>query len=258
MQGFSNSTVQGHKSSLAFGYLVSDQKRVPIVAALGRFHLYEGHSPQVAVFPIRVMRCLGAKAVVVTNAAGGLRHDWEIGTIMGMHDHIGLPSLTALNPLIGPSFALGPRFPSMSDAYDPLFRVQMFKAAKQLGISHRVQSGTYVFLTGPTYESRAESKFLRQIGGDAVGMSTVPEVIAARQSGMRVLAISLITNQVVIKDYFDAKAAAEEDISLEEVERITTEDSKEAANHEEVLEVGKLRADDVRKMVEYVVCNTPV
>lgn len=243
---------------MAFGYLVSDQKRVSIVAALGRFHLYEGHSPQTAVFPVRVMRCLGAKAVVITNAAGGLRNDWEIGTIMGMHDHIGLPTLSALNPLVGPSFGLGSRFNPMSDAYDPLFRVQMFKAAKQLGISNRVQSGTYVCVTGPSYESRAESRFLRQIGADAVGMSTVPEVIAARQSGMRVLAISLITNQVVVKEYFDAKAAAEKGVALEEIQNITKEDSKEAADHEEVLEVGRLRAEDVRKIVEYVICNTPV
>lgn len=146
----------------------------------------------------------------------------------------------------------------MSDAYDPILRLAMFKAGKALGISDLLQSGTYAFVTGPTYESRAESRFLRQVGADAVGMSTVPEVIAARQAGMRVLAISLITNKVVVKDYFDAKTAAEQDMSFEQAALIVEHDSKEAANHEEVLEVGRMRAEDVRKLVEHVICHTAI
>ncbi|UZJ54607.1 hypothetical protein CBS101457_003927 [Exobasidium rhododendri] len=253
--GFANSTVAGHKSSLAFGYLSSGQKRVPIVAALGRFHLYEGHSAQTCVFPVRIMRCLGAEAVVITNAAGGLHPDWDVGTICAMHDHLSLPTLGSLNPLIGANLPLGPRFPPTSDAYDPLLRFAFFQAAKELQLSHLTTSGTYTYVSGPSYESRAECKFLRQAGADCVGMSTVAEVIAARQAGLRVLAVSLITNKVVVKDYFDAKEAVEKGQDIDDVRRILQDDSKEAASHEEVLEVGKMRAEDIRKLVEHVICN---
>jgi purine-nucleoside phosphorylase len=164
--------------------------------------------------------------------------------------------LQGLNPLVGPSFPLGPRFPSLSDAYDPILRLAFFRAAKVLAIEDLCQSGTYAFVTGPTYESRAESRYLRQIGADAVGMSTVPEVIAAHQCGLRVLAISLITNAVVVKDYFDAKKAAGQNMSLAQAVHYLREDRAEAANHEEVLEVGRLRADEIRMLVEHVICNT--
>lgn len=160
-----------------------------------------------------------------------------------------------MNPLIGTSFPLGPRFPPTSDAYDPLLRLAFFQAAKSLNLTHLTQSGTYTYVSGPSYESRAECKFLRQAGADCVGMSTVAEVIAARQAGLRVLAISLITNKVIIKDYFDAKEAAEKGLGEEAVRKILQDDSKEAANHEEVLEVGKMRADDIRQLVEHVICN---
>jgi purine-nucleoside phosphorylase len=160
-----------------------------------------------------------------------------------------------LNPLIGRNFPLGPRFPPTSDAYDPLLRVAFFQAAKALKLSHLTESGIYTYVSGPSYESRAECKFLRQAGADCVGMSTVAEIIAARQAGLRVLAISLITNKVVIKDYFDAKGAVEGNMEQQAVEKILGEDSKEAANHKEVLEVGKMRADDIKKLVEHVICN---
>jgi purine-nucleoside phosphorylase len=225
------------------------------------------------------MRCLGAEAVVVTNASGGLHPDWDVGTICAMHDHLGLPTLgvsageggkerpwkwlpadssaieQSLNPLIGANFPLGPRFPPTSDAYDPLLRLAFFQAAKSLNLSHLTTSGTYTYVSGPSYESRAECKFLRQAGADCVGMSTVAEVIAARQAGLRVLAISLITNKVVIKDYFDAKEAVEKGQDIEEVRKILEDDGREAASHEEVLQVGKMRAEDIRKLVEHVICN---
>lgn len=160
-----------------------------------------------------------------------------------------------MNPLIGSNFPLGPRFPPTSDAYDPLLRLAFFQAAKSLNLTHLTQSGIYTYVSGPSYESRAECKFLRQIGADCVGMSTVAEVIAARQAGLRVLAISLITNKVVVKDYFDAKGAVEKSLEEQSVQRILQDDSKEAANHEEVLEVGRMRANDIRRLVEHVICN---
>lgn len=163
-----------------------------------------------------------------------------------------------MNPLVGPNFPLGPRFPATSDAYDPVFRHAFFRAAAELGTTHLTQSGTYAFVAGPSYESRAECKFLRQAGADCVGMSTVPEVVAARQAGLRVLALSLVTNKVVIKDYFDAKAAVAKGMTAADVQAVVDADGKEAANHEEVLEAGKMRADDVRRLVEHVVTHADV
>ncbi|KAN0064892.1 Purine nucleoside phosphorylase [Thecaphora frezii] len=267
--GFAESTVEGHKSSLAFGYLsqpdeadASQLRRVPVVACLGRFHTYEGHSAQACVFPVRVMRCLGVTAVVVTNAAGGLNPEFEVGTIMALHDHLSLPTLTSMNPLIGSNLAaLGPRFPPLSNAYDVELRLSLFRAAHKLGLPDAsMQQGTYAYVLGPSYESRADARFLQMVGADAVGMSTVPEVIAAAHCGMRVLAISLITNKVVLSPYFDTRKALQNELqsgtkgnnALQQIQA----DKNEAANHEEVLEVGRIRAEDIRKLVESVVCQT--
>lgn len=160
--------------------------------------------------------------------------------------------------MIGPSFPLGPRFPPTSDAYDPLLRVAFFQAAQDLKLTRLTQSGTYAFVSGPSYESRAECRFLRQAGGDCVGMSTVPEVIAARQAGLRVLAISLVTNKVIVKDYFDAKDAVAKGMTQAQVKAELDADAKEAANHEEVLQVGAMRAEDVRKLVEHVISHVQI
>ncbi|SPO31546.1 related to PNP1 - purine-nucleoside phosphorylase [Ustilago trichophora] len=256
--GFSESTVEGHKSSLAFG-LLSD---IPVVACLGRFHTYEGHSAASCVFPTRVMKLLGVQALIVTNAAGGLHDDFEVGTIMAIHDHLSLPTLTSMNPLIGSNLnALGPRFPPLSNAYDLELRMALYKAAERLGLSDSLASGTYAYVLGPSYESRADARFLKTVGADAVGMSTVPEVIAATHAGMKVLAISLITNKVVLKPYFDFKKAIEEERTGGErvedaVQRTLKQDIGEAANHEEVLEAGAARAEDMRKLVAEVVAST--
>ncbi|PWN50759.1 inosine guanosine and [Violaceomyces palustris] len=264
--GFSQSTVQGHQSSLAFGFLSQPSEsdpneiiKVAVVACLGRFHTYEGHSAQSCVFPTRVMRCLGAEAVIVTNAAGGLNDNFEVGTIVALHDHLSLPSLTSMNPLIGHNLsALGPRFPPLSNAYDVDLRIRLFKAAQKIGLpSSAMQQGTYAYVLGPTYESRAEARFLKNVGADCVGMSTVPEVIAATHSGMKVLAISLITNKVVLSPYFDTRAFLEkEGEHTSSSNQAQKKDDKEAANHEEVLEVGRMRAEDMRKLVQTVVCQT--
>lgn len=260
--GFAHSSVQGHQNSLAFGFIASQdgKRKVPVVAALGRFHLYEGYQPSQCVFPVRVFKCLGAKAVVITNASGGLDPNYNVGDILALKDHLSLATLTALNPLVGPSFPLGPRFPPTSDAYDPTLRLAFFKEANKMGLldlnksadQQPIKEGVYSYVSGPSYESRAECKALRQLGGDCVGMSTVPEIIAARQCGLRVLAISLITNKVVVSPYFDTFAALAKDSSLTDVE-VLKQDQKEAANHEEVLEVGKQKAEVIRKLVEGVV-----
>ncbi|KDN43690.1 inosine guanosine and [Tilletiaria anomala UBC 951] len=258
--GFPNSTVHGHKSILALGFLEQGDKRVPVVACLGRFHMYEGHSPQDCVFPTRLFRCLGTQAIVVTNAAGGINPNFEVGTIVAMHDHLSLPCLTDKNPLIGHNLdAFGSRFPPLSNAYDIPLRLALFRAANALNLSAKdMQQGTYAHVSGPTYESRAECRFLRSIGGDCVGMSTVPEVIAAHHAGMRVLAISLITNKVVVDDYLDARKALQDQANGGDAlgKKTADADTAAAANHEEVLEVGKRRAEDIRKLVETVICQT--
>ncbi len=169
--------------------------------------------------------------------------------------------MQSMNPLVGHNIdALGPRFPPLSNAYDIELRLSLFRAANAMGLTPtEMQQGTYAHVSGPTYESRAECRFLRSIGADCVGMSTVPEVIAAHHAGMRVLAISLITNKVVVEDYFDARKALEQEAkggSADAGAQTSASDKKAAANHEEVLEVGKRRADDIRKLVETVICQT--
>ncbi|PWN26697.1 inosine guanosine and [Jaminaea rosea] len=249
--GFSRSSVQGHGNALAFGFVTGGSRQVPVVAALGRFHLYEGHTPQQCVFPVRTMKALGIKALVVTNAAGSLSPTLPIGTIMALHDHLSLPTLSSpLNPLVGPNFPLGPRFPPTSNAYDTELRTAFFRSVASLGEKslERTAEGTYAFVIGPTYESRAECRMLKTLGADVVGMSTVPEVIAARQCGVRVLALSLVTNVVVTTPYFDAKKAAlAGQTGAEKVEK--PDDDKEAANHEEVLAIGKERSEEMRTLV---------
>jgi purine-nucleoside phosphorylase len=160
------------------------------VVMSGRFHLYEGHEPAKVAFPIRVMKEIGVETILVTNAAGGVNESFEPGDLMIIRDHI---NLMFRNPLIGPNDdELGPRFPDMSAAYDPELRVIARKVADAEGI--RVREGVYAAVLGPSYETPAEIRMIRKIGGDAVGMSTVPEVLVARHAGIRVLGISCISN----------------------------------------------------------------
>lgn len=183
---FPESTVAGHKGRLVIGTLEGKQ----VIAMQGRFHYYEGYSMQQVTFPVRVMKQLGIESIIVTNAAGGINKDFEPGDLMVINDHI---NNMGDNPLIGPNNeALGVRFPDMSQAYDQAYSRHAEKCANELGLE--VQQGVYVGNTGPTYETPAEIKMLRIIGGDAVGMSTVPEVTVAAHAGMRVLGISCISN----------------------------------------------------------------
>ena len=185
--GFPLSTVEAHAGRLILGSLSGK----PVVAMQGRFHRYEGYSLQQVTFPVRVMHALGAETLVVSNACGGMHPLWAPGDLMLIADHI---NLIGDNPLIGPhDERLGPRFPDMSQPYDESLRAMARKLALELGITLR--EGVYVAVTGPNLETRAEYRMLRAMGADVVGMSTVPEVIVAVQEGMKVLGISIITDQ---------------------------------------------------------------
>jgi purine-nucleoside phosphorylase len=183
---FPVSTVEGHAGQLVFGKLSG----VTVAAMQGRFHFYEGYSMEKVTFPVRVMKELGIETLIVTNAAGGVNESFEPGDLMLISDHI---NNMGTNPLIGPNNSeLGPRFPDLSEAYSKELRNLARETAKSISIE--VQEGVYVGNSGPVYETPAEVRMLRTLGGDAVGMSTVPEVIVARHSGMNVLGISCISN----------------------------------------------------------------
>jgi purine-nucleoside phosphorylase len=184
---FPASTAIGHKGELVLGH----SGGVPVAVMAGRVHLYEGYRPDQVVFPVRVLARLGVKVLVFTNAAGSVNVNYKPGELMVINDHI---NLMGANPLVGPNEEqLGPRFFDMSEAYDPALREIAEKACWKAGVT--VRHGVYVAVSGPSYETPAEIRAFRTLGADAVGMSTVPEVIAARHLGLRVLAISCITNQ---------------------------------------------------------------
>jgi purine-nucleoside phosphorylase len=183
---FPVSTVEGHSGKLIFGQLGGKD----VVAMAGRFHYYEGYTPEEVVFPIRVMKYLGIQTLLISNAAGGMNKDFKVGDLMIIRDHV---SFFAVNPLLGKNIEeLGPRFPDMSEPY----RKDLVAKAKKIAADNNIQvhEGVYCGVTGPTFETRAEYKLLHVIGGDAVGMSTVQEVIAAVHMGLPVFAMSVITD----------------------------------------------------------------
>ncbi len=183
--GFPEPGAPGHKGELVGGTL----ERVPVVAQSGRFHLYEGHAPAVAAWPTRVFARLGVRTLIVTNAAGGIRQTFRPPTLMLIADHI---NLMFSNPLAGPVVEGDARFPDMSDPYDGELRALAREVARKERIL--LEEGVYAALLGPSFETPAEIRMLARLGADAVGMSTVPEVIAARARGMRCLGFSSITN----------------------------------------------------------------
>lgn len=184
--GFPPSKVEGHAGKLVIGELCGKK----VIAMQGRFHFYEGYPMSTVIFPVRVMKLLGASILIVTNAAGGVNKNYTPGDLMIIDDHI---NAMGTNPLIGENQAkLGPRFPDMTYAYCKDYKMLAEKIAKDLGI--KVQKGVYYGATGPSYETPSEINMIRTLGGDAIGMSTVPEVITANHMGMSVLGVSCITN----------------------------------------------------------------
>lgn len=213
--GFPVSTVHGHPGDLVLGRLEGRD----VAIQRGRVHMYEGYPLTQVTLPIRTARSLGATTLILSNAAGGVNPGFQAGDIMLIADHIGLPAMAGNNPLYGPNDpSLGPRFPIMGGAYDRALRETARRVAASSGFGLR--EGIYAWVGGPSFETPAEIRFLRSVGADAVGMSTVPEVIVARHGGMRVLGISLITNMAdaheptgevppdVHQDVLDASARA--------------------------------------------------
>ncbi|KAG7266753.1 hypothetical protein CRUP_028731 [Coryphaenoides rupestris] len=228
---FPQSTVHGHAGRLVFGTL----KGRACVCMQGRFHLYEGYPIQKITLPMRIFKLLGVETVMLTNAAGGLNQDFKVGDIMIIKDHLNIPGfhwpINTRWP--GPNdeeVRFGVRFPCMSDAYDRELQQLAGDVGQELGLGDILREGVYCVLGGPSFETIAECRLLSKLGADAVGMSTVHEVIVARHCGMRVFALSLITNRAVM-DY----------------------DSVEKANHEEVLESGKQRAEQLERLISTMV-----
>jgi len=221
---FPQSTVMGHAGRLVCGHLGAKA----VMAMDGRFHGYEGYSLQQITFPVRVMRALGCSTLIVSNAAGGLNPQYAKGDLMVIEDHI---NLMGDNPLIGPNDdRLGTRFPDMSEPYD----LKLVALARQAALDEKLQlqKGVYVAVTGPNLETRAEYRFLRQIGADVVGMSTVPEVIVAVHAGMKVLGFSVVTD-------------------------LCLPDNLKPVTHEEIVAVANEAEARLRKLVHRVVERLP-
>ncbi|MBU4224318.1 MAG: purine-nucleoside phosphorylase [Chloroflexi bacterium] len=216
------STVVGHSGRLVSGELEGQ----PVLVMQGRIHYYEGYSMAQVTMPVRVMQCLGIEILIVTNAAGAINPDYLPGDVMLISDHLNLTGMAGLNPLIGPNLdEFGPRFPDMSQAYDRELSDLARKAAAENGI--QLHAGIYVGLSGPSFETPADLRFLRLAGADAVGMSTVPEVTVARHGGSRVLGFSGISNKANL-------------------------DGNTATSHEEVLEAGRVLTPKLETIIRGV------
>jgi purine-nucleoside phosphorylase len=219
---FPVSTVQGHAGRFVIGGL----EGLTVFVMQGRIHFYEGYSMGQVTLPVRVMQRMGIEILIVTNAAGGINPEFQPGDVMLITDNLNLAGMVGLNPLMGPNIdEIGPRFPDMSQAYDRSLCELARKVAKESGI--QLREGVYVGLSGPSFESPADLRFLRLAGADAVGMSTVPEVIVARHGGMRVLGLSGISNKANL-------------------------DGSTVTTHEEVMESGKVITPKVEKIIRGV------
>lgn len=225
---FVKSTVVGHTGELVFG----KQDGMPIVCMRGRVHLYEGYPVHECIRPIRLMAMLGIEVLCVTNAAGNVNKNFKAGDFMIIKDHISFPSLAGENPLRGKHDPrLGERFVTMSNAYDSTLIHEIEDASAKLNLEHCTRKGVYAMVVGPTYETVAEAKALKLLGADAIGMSTVHEVIAAHQMGVRCLGISLLTNDILI-DY---------------------DSSEDIVEHEHVVDMGTRRSKDfIRLILEFI------
>ncbi len=220
-----HSTVEGHQSRLVIGKLQGQ----PVLVLQGRVHYYEGYSMAQVTFPVRVMQRLGVEVLIVTNAAGAIRPEFEPGDVMLISDNLNLVSMGGSNPLRGPNLnEFGPRFPDMSQVYDRRLMDLARASAASAGVTLR--EGVYAGLAGPSFESPADLRFLRMAGADAVGMSTVPEVIVARHGGLRVLGLSGISNKANL-------------------------DGSTVTTHEEVLEAGRVIVPRLKSVVLGVLAN---
>ncbi|TPP61450.1 Purine nucleoside phosphorylase [Fasciola gigantica] len=224
---FPRVTVDGHQGNLVFGTIGTKN----VVVMQGRFHMYEGYSRHEVALPIRLMKLLGVTTLLVSNAAGGLNANYKLGDLVIIKDHISFPGLSLNNVLVGANDAdFGVRFIATSDAYSTDLRQLALSIAKEQNVADIVRQGVYVHVGGPNYESPAECKMLRMLGADVVGMSTVPEVLIARHCGLKVFAVSLVTNISILD-----------------------EESKEKANHEEVLSTAAIRTITLQKIFEEMI-----
>ncbi|CAH8869105.1 unnamed protein product [Trichobilharzia szidati] len=230
---FPRTSVVGHAGNLVFGKLGNRE----VVAMQGRFHMYEGYSREQIALPIRVLKFLGVKVLVVSNACGGLNRGFKCGDFMVIKDHINLPGMVLNNVLIGPNEEnrFGPRFLATSNAYNSEIRKLAIQLSEKMNIRHLVHEGVYAFTGGPTYESPAECKMLLAMGADVAGMSTVPEVLIARHCGMTVFAVSLVTNVCIL-----------------DVE------SKAIANHEEVVATANKSAQILQSWIKEIINNVSI
>lgn len=206
---------------------------------------------ETVTYATRACRVLGVQTILLTNAAGGINPEYNVGDIVCLNDHLNLAGLSGFHPLRGPNAEdFGPRFPPLSDAYDIQLRQRAHTAWSELRTDapseRRLHEGVYAFVAGPTYETRAECRMLRNLGADVVGMSTVPEIIVARHSGMRVLAFSLVTNKTVLEPTVRADDPELQGMSSEELEAYL---SRGRADHEDVLDAGKQAAIDMQGLV---------
>lgn len=231
IEGFPVGSLPGHEGVLVIGML----GHVPVLIMKGRVHLYEGISLVKMTFPIRVMNCIGVDVVIISNAAGALNPDYELGDVMFINDHVNMPGLAGHSPLIDSERdrSISP-FVNMCRAYDKDLLGQAKAAAKAAGLDEAVREGTHVMVAGPSYETPAECRYLRMLGGDAVGMSSVPEVLVAHQLGMRIFAFSLITDKCVM--------------SIEEADN-------SGPQHKQVMERAEERQHVIQKFISIFVQN---
>lgn len=222
---FPRSTVHGHKGVFAYGNL----NNLPVICMQGRFHPYEGYSTALCTLPLKVLKLLGVKLVIITNAAGGLNPSLSVGDLMLIKDHFSLPLLSMQNPLVGHNDErFGPRFVPVSNIYDKKLRALMHKCGKELNLD--LKEGVYGTISGPSYETVTDSLFYLKNGADCVGMSTSHEATVACYCGLKVVALSIITDKVAI-EY----------------------DAEDGSDHNEIVKIAKLKAKDAEKLVSYFI-----
>ncbi|CAG8959530.1 hypothetical protein HYFRA_00001431 [Hymenoscyphus fraxineus] len=233
-----------HASTLIYGTIGSGPAKTPVLLLSGRAHYYEGHPFSKTTFPLRVLKLLGVETCIITNAAGSLNKSYNVGDIVIINDHINLAGLAGLSPLRGPNLDdFGTRFLALTNAYDLDLRHKAHLAWAKCNQVKKLNEGVYAFAAGPCYETRAETRMLSMLGGDLVGMSTVPEVIVARHAGMRVFGVSIVTNSAL----HDPPPLG----SDPDVEAHVTNKAMEAgsASHTEVLAATHTVADDIRELI---------